>query len=263
MTDDLNRIMVVKIGGVALGSQDTTLADIVELQRRGTPLVVVHGGGNVVTEWLERQRIPVRFVRGERVTDAAALEIVTAVLKGFINARIVAAVNASGGRAVGITGIDGAMLKAAVRDDDMGYVGRITEVDTTLLKTLLAGGLTPVMAPLGQRIFDGEPVSPYHLNINGDVAAGEIAAAIGAARLVFLTDVAGIMDGDGRVIDSLTAAAAGELVSQGQATGGMIPKINAARRALSAGVTARIIDGTAPHALLGEFERGDGGTTIQ
>jgi acetylglutamate kinase len=263
MTDNLNGIMVVKIGGVALGSQDTTLADIVELQRRGVPLVIVHGGGNVITSWLERQQIPVRFVRGERVTDAAALEIVTAVLKGVINARITSAVNALGGRAVGITGIDGAILKATVRDDDMGYVGRIIEVDTTLLKTLLAGGLVPVMAPLGQRIFDGEPAAPHHLNINGDIAAGEIAAAIGPARLVFLTDVAGIMDGDGRVIGSLSAAGAGELVSRGQATGGMIPKVNAALRALSAGVTARIIDGTAPHALLGEIENGGGGTTIQ
>jgi acetylglutamate kinase len=263
MTDALNGIMVVKIGGVALGSGDTTLADIVALQRRGVPLIIVHGGGNVITSWLERQQIPVRFVRGERVTDAAALEIVTAVLKGVINAQITSAVNALGGHAVGITGIDGAILKAVVRDDDMGYVGRITEVDTTLLKVLLADGLVPVMAPLGQRIFDGEPVSPYHLNINGDVAAGEIAAAIGAERLVFLTDVAGIMDGDGRIIDSLTAAAAGELVSQGQATGGMIPKINAARHALSAGVTARIVDGTAPHALLGEIENGTGGTTIR
>jgi len=261
MTGEAIKPMVVKIGGVALDNGDTTLADIVALQKRGVPLVVVHGGGNTVSQWLERQGTPVRFVRGERVTDTAALEVVTAVLRGVINAGITAAINSQGGRAVGLSGIDGATLQAVVRDDDMGYVGRIVRVDTSLLRALLKDGLVPVIAPLSQRIFEGETKPPRHLNVNGDIAAGEIAVALGAARLVFLSDVAGVLDEAGRVISDLTVAAAGEMVRQGQASGGMIPKINASLRALSAGAVARIIDGTGPHALLGETE--GGGTTIR
>ena len=261
MTGKTIKPMVVKIGGVALDNGDTTLADIVTLQKRRMPLVVVHGGGNTVSRWLERQGTPARFVRGERVAGTAALEVVTAVLRGVINAEITAAINARGGRAVGLSGIDGAILQAVVRDDDMGYVGEIVRVDTSLLRALLKDGLVPVIAPLSQRIFEGEPSPPRHLNVNGDIAAGEIAVALGAARLVFLSDVAGVLDEAGRVISDLPAAAAREMVERGQASGGMIPKINASLRALSAGAVARIIDGTGPHALLGET--GGGGTTIR
>lgn len=261
MKDDLTGIMVVKIGGVALGKGDTTLSDIVEMQLRGVPLVIIHGGGNTVTEWMKRQQIETRFVRGERYTDGPALETVAAVLKGVINARLTAAVNAIGGRAVGLTGIDGAILKSVLRED-MGYVGKIINVDVSLLRTLLLDGQIPVLAPLSQRIVDGEPEPPNYLNVNGDIAAGEIAATIGASKLVFMTDVPGIKDARGHVIDHLSGEEAAKLIEIGLADGGMIPKITAARRALSAGAVARIIDGTVPHALLGELEDGHGGTTI-
>ena len=255
----MNHITVIKIGGTVTTREDTTYEDIVTLQRRGLPLVLVHGGGNRVTEWLTRLGTPTRFVRGERVTDAPTLEVVTAVLGGLVNKEIVGRINALGGRAAGITGADGALLQASVRDDDMGFVGQVENVDITIITALLEAGLTPVVGTLGQRL-GAEP--PHLLNINGDVVAGEIAAAVGAARLVFMTDVAGILGADGKLCESLTPDAAQALVDGGIAVGGMIPKIRAGLRALAAGVRTRIIDGTAPHALLQEIDGSYRGTTI-
>jgi len=255
----MNDISVVKIGGTAMSGEDTTFEDIVTLQGRGLPLVLVHGGGNRVTEWLERLGTPTRFVRGERVTDAPTLEVVTAVLGGLVNKEITAKINALGGRAAGITGADGGVLKASVRDDDMGFVGQVESIDITLITTLLEAGLVPVVGTLGQRLG---AAPPHLLNINGDVVAGEIAAAVGAARLVFMTDVAGILGADGSLCESLTPDGAQALVDGGIAVGGMIPKIRAGLRALAAGTPTRIIDGTAPHALLKEIDGSYRGTTI-
>ena len=187
-------ITVIKIGGTAISGQDTTPADIAEVQRRGLPLVVVHGGANRLNEWLQRQGTPTKFVRGERVTDAATLEMVAAVLGGLVNKEITARINALGGRAVGITGVDGALLQAVPREAEMGFVGEIEKVDTTVLTVLLAAGLVPVVGNLGQRLSGGPP---HMLNINGDIIAGEIAAALGVKKLVFMTDVAGVRDAAG------------------------------------------------------------------
>jgi acetylglutamate kinase len=255
-------VVVVKIGGFTLDKRDTTVEDIVSVQKQGRPLVIVHGGGNAVTGWLKRQGVETRFVRGERVTDATALEVVVAVLAGLVNKQLVAAINSRGGRAVGISGVDGALIESRMKDKDMGYVGMVVRVNPQPLEALLPAGFVPVVSPVSLYSVDRPSGAVPLININGDPVAGELAVALGAARLVFLTDVAGVSDDSGKVLEKLTAAEAGALIASGVASGGMIPKINACRRALEAGAVARIIDGRAPHALLNELEDKGGGTTI-
>ncbi len=266
---------VVKIGGATFGGHDpvdsdvvdadVVVADIVALQRRGRRLVVVHGGGKLVTEWLDRQGVETRFVRGERVTDRPGLEVATAVLAGLVNKEIVAAINCLGGRAVGISGVDGALAQSRVRKDaiDMGFVGEVVTVDPSVLTALLDAGFVPVVSPVSLNAIDRADGAPGILNVNGDPLAGEIAAAIGADKLVFLTDVAGISDETGNVIAHLSAEEAEGLVASGVASGGMIPKVNACLKALAAGSTACVIDGRAAHALLDTVEGEAAGTTIE
>jgi acetylglutamate kinase len=258
----MSNIIVVKIGGSTFDSQDTTIEDIVTLQKQGKLLVVVHGGGNLITEWLARQGVSTRFVRGERVTDAAALEVVTAILAGLVNKEIVAAINSRGGQAVGISGIDGALIQGRMKDREMGYVGTVVKVNPASLEALLSAGFIPVVSPLGLHSVDRPDDAPEIVNINGDPVAGEIAAALGAERLIFLTDVAGVCDQSGSVINQLSTGEAEALIDSGAASGGMIPKINACLRALTSTSIARIIDGREPHALVKELEGRGGGTTI-
>ena len=258
----MNKITVVKLGGATLGSHDTALEDMVGLQRQGKSLVVVHGGGKLITEWLTKQNISSRFVRGERVTDRATLEVVTAVLAGLVNKEIVAAISNLGGRAVGISGVDGALIEGRIGDKEKGYVGALARVNTALLEALLKSGFIPVVAPVGLNSFDRPANAPPTLNFNADIVAGEIAAAIIAERLIFLTDVEGITDQSGEVLPQLSPGEAEALVASGVASGGMIPKIKACLRALSNTSTTCIIDGRQPHALLREIEGAGGGTTI-
>ncbi|MBI2852537.1 MAG: acetylglutamate kinase [Chloroflexi bacterium] len=259
----MDNTIVVKIGGSTLGSHDTTIEDIVTLQKQGKRVVVVHGGGKVITEWLAKQNIASLFVRGERVTDLLSLEVVVAVLAGLVNKEIVAAINSAGGRAAGISGIDGALLEGKAREPEMGYVGTVTRVNLTLLDMLLMTRFVPVIAPIGLNAFQDLPGAPKALNINADTAAGEIAAALGAERLVFLTDVPGILDGSGKLLRELSPSEAGDLIDSGVASGGMIPKVRAGLRTLSVGGTACIIDGREPHALLREIEGQSSGTTLR
>ncbi len=257
------KIIVVRLGGSTLGSYDTAIEDIVELQRQGKSLVVVHGGGRLITDWLTKQGISSRFVQGERVTDQATLEVVISVLAGLVNKEIVAAINGLGGRAVGVSGVDGALIEGKIRDKEMGYVGEVVKVNTALLESLLESGFVPVVATVGLNSFDRSGDAPRTLNFNADVIAGEIAAATGAERLIFLTDVAGILDQSDRLLPQLSPSEAETLVASGVALGGMIPKIKACLRALSSISTTCIIDGRQPHALLREIEGKGGGTTIK
>lgn len=259
----MNKVIVIKLGGATLGSHDATIEDVVKLQQQGKSLIIVHGGAKVVTEWLSQQGISTRFVRGERVTDEAALKMVTAVLGGLVNKEIVAAINGLGGQAIGITGIDGALLQGKIRDNEMGYVASIVNVNTALLEALLQSGYIPVIAPLTMHSFDRPDGAPLTLNINGDTVAGEIAAATKAERLIFLTDVAGIRDRSGRLIPRLLPGEAEALIASGTVSGGMIPKVKACLKALSTTSVTCIIDGRQPHALLREVEKGGMGTTIQ
>jgi acetylglutamate kinase len=241
---------VVKIGGSTLGSHDTSLKDLVTLQQEGVDVVVVHGGGPVITQWMQRQGIRPRFVNGLRVTDAASLEIVVAVLTGLINKELVALLHGMGGKAMGISGIDGGMLEARVANPDLGFVGEITKVNSEPIQALLDSGYIPMMAPLASQCRDGSDHAGGPLNINGDTVAGELAYTLGAERLIFLTDVPGVMDGNNRVLPRLDRRRASILLHSDVVKGGMIPKLEACLRALERAPVADIIDGRQPGALL-------------
>ena len=262
MGNKLGKVIVVKIGGATLGSHDTTIEDIVELQRQGKSLVVVHGGGKVITDWLEKRGLSTKFVNGERMTDEATLEVVVSVLAGLVNKGIVADINSLGGKAVGISGVDGAFIQGRIKDKKLGYIGEVVKITPAPLEALLKSGYIPVVAPVSLHLIDKPNKAPKVLNINADAVAGEIAAAIGAERLIFLTDVVGVCDQSGNLLPRLLPGDAEALVASGVASGGMIPKIKACLRALSGTSTARIIDGRQPHALLNEIEGKGGGTTI-
>jgi acetylglutamate kinase len=238
--------VVVKIGGSTLGQHDTTLDDLAALQREGGRAVVVHGGGNSVSAWLKRLDLPSRFVRGLRVTDAAALEVVVAVLAGLVNKQLVADLGARGVPAVGVCGADGGLIAAMVEEPGLGRVGAVRAVDTGLLSALTGAGYLPVIAPIGWTKDDG---AGGLLNINADTVAGEIAAALGARALVFLTDVPAVLGADGAPLAALDADEAAALIAGGTITAGMIPKVEACRRATAGGGVARIVDGRVAGAL--------------
>ena len=220
----------MKIGGSTLGSHDTTLIDLVKLQKAGEEVVVVHGGGNVISRWMQRQGIPPRFVGGLRVTDAESLEIVVAVLGGLINKELVSLMEQLGGKCIGLSGIDNCMLACGIANPELGYVGDIQAVNSEPIRAVLDSGCIPMIAPLGVHHFDGSENAGKPLNINGDTVAGELARELQAERLVFLTDVAGVMDGGGRVIPRLDRRLANTLLNSGVAGGGMIPKLQACLR---------------------------------
>jgi acetylglutamate kinase len=256
----MQRPIVIKIGGSTLGSHDTTLQDVVDLQKKGVPVVVVHGGGKLITDWLSKQGVASEFILGERVTDKPSLDVVVAVLAGLVNKELVTQLNSLGGKAVGISGADGPVLFGKIKDNKLGYVGEIEKVDAGYIKLLLESGYTPVIAPVGYLKGDGDV---RLLNVNADTAAGEIGAALGAEKLIFLTDVAGVCDKSGKLIPQMTKGEAQALMDSGVASGGMIPKLKACLTALKGRATACIIDGRQPHALLNEIEKSGTGTTIK
>lgn len=253
--------LVIKIGGSTLGSGDTTVMDLVALQKRGVSLVIVHGGGAMVTDWLKKLGVPTTFVHGLRVTDAETIRVVTAVLAGLANKELVAAVELAGGKAIGLSGIDAALLKAEITDMSLGLVGEVVSVDTAVLEMVLKSGYMAILAPISLNV-KGAVGNDMALNVNGDTAAGEIAAAMGAERLIFLTDVPGVCDKSGKLIPKLSASECEEIIASGVAKGGMEPKIRACIRALKSVKVARIIDGRKPHALLNEVDGPGQGTTL-
>jgi len=258
------KVIVVKIGGSTLGTHDTTLEDLVELQQQGESLVVVHGGAKVTSEWLARLGIPTSFVKGLRVTDAETLKVVTAALSGLVNKELVVAIQSLGGKAISLSGCDGNLLQASIKSRELGYVGEIVTVDATPLKLLLDAGYMPVVSPVSCGFAGGRMTL---LNVNGDTAAGEIAAALTAEKLIFLTDVDGIHDESGKAIPSLNLAMANDLLSSGAASGGMVPKIEASLTALTTTNVVRIMDGRVAHALRDDIagqaqQIKSGGTTI-
>ncbi|MDA0263621.1 MAG: acetylglutamate kinase [Chloroflexi bacterium] len=254
--------IVIKIGGSTLGSHDTSLKDLVRLQGEGREVVVVHGGGNVISQWMQRQGLAPQFVGGLRVTDAPSLEIVVAVLGGLINKELVSLMHEFGGRSVGLSGVDGCMVEAKIGNPDLGFVGEVTSVNSALIRAVLDNGFIPMIAPIGVHVRDGSANAGSPLNINGDTVAGELAYALEAEQLIFLTDVAGVMDGGGRVIRRLDRRRANILFNSGVIQGGMIPKLSACLRALEKSPLANIVDGRQPNAVL-DCVRGEStGTTI-
>ncbi|MEK7215379.1 MAG: acetylglutamate kinase [Chloroflexota bacterium] len=252
--------IVVKIGGSTLGAHDTTLEDLVTLQRQGTIPVVVHGGGAAISHWLKIHDIPSTFVRGLRITDAAGLEVVTAVLAGVVNKTLVAGLLALGGSAVGLSGVDGGVVEGRVQDAALGYVGEATRIQLGAITALLGAGFMPVLSTVGYN--PSAAGEPRLLNFNADTVAGEIACAIGASRLIFLTDVPGVLDQEKRLLPELSAETAAALIEDGTAAGGMIPKLEACLVARSRGAESWIIDGRAPHTLLAAVTGSPNGTRI-
>jgi acetylglutamate kinase len=258
--DGAERPIVVKLGGSTLGAHDTSLRDIAEARRSGRRIVIVHGGGAMISAWLDRAGIEARFVRGLRVTDASALEVVVAVLAGVVNKQLVAVLAALGAPAIGLSGADSMVLQARRYDDELGFVGKINRVNPYPVEELLRLGYLPVIAPIAIDTDDG--AKPQLLNTNADTAAGEIAAALGAELLVFLTDVEGVLDDAKRLLPRLTVTDAKALIASGVVAGGMIPKIEAAVRASTAGAATRIVSGTSTGALAAVIAGSGGGTTI-
>ncbi|MCE8515547.1 acetylglutamate kinase [Ruegeria pomeroyi] len=244
-------IVVIKLGGHAMGSDEgmeSFARDVVLLRQVGVNPVVVHGGGPMINAMLDKLGIQSDFVNGKRVTDAATVEVVEMVLSGVVNKRIVQAINRQGGKAVGLSGKDANLMVCDQTDPELGFVGTPAEMNPDLLRNLFAHDIIPVIAPLGAG-RNGET-----FNINGDTAAGAIAGALKADRLLLLTDVSGVKNGAGEVLTELKAAQIREMVADGTIAGGMIPKTETALDALEKGVRAVVIlDGRAPNAVLLEL----------
>jgi acetylglutamate kinase len=265
------RTFVIKYGGHAMGDDNLASVfanDIVLLKQIGVHPVVVHGGGPQIGRMLERLKIKSEFIDGLRVTDAETVEIVEMVLSGTINKQIVSAINTAGGTAIGISGKDGGLIQASKlrrtrRDEnsniekilDLGFVGEPQQINPQILTSLEQSGMIPVIAPIGA----GANGETY--NINADTVAGAIAAAVGASRLLLLTDVIGVLDKDGELLSDLTVERVRSLREDGTITGGMIPKLETCVEAVSKGVDAAVIlDGRVPHSMLLEIftDRGIG-----
>lgn len=266
---------VVKYGGHAMGDAEAArdfAEDVVLLKAVGINPIVVHGGGPQIGAMLERLKIKSEFIDGLRVTDQATVEVVEMVLAGSINKQVVTAINGAGGTGIGLSGKDGRLIEArklrrSVRDPgsniekllDLGFVGEPTRVNPEILRTLQNSNIIPVVAPVGV----GEHGETY--NINADTAAGAIAAAMGASKLLMLTDVAGVLNKEKHLIPTLTTKDALVLMGDGTISGGMIPKLETCLDAVRGGVqAAHILDGRIPHVLLLELFTAHGvGTMIE
>lgn len=266
-------IVVVKYGGHAMGDEEVArhfAEDIVLLEQSGVNPVVVHGGGPQIGAMLEKLGIKSQFAAGLRITDKATVEIVEMVLAGSINKQIVGYINAAGGKAIGLCGKDGNMVIAkkasrTITDPesqieqavDLGFVGEPDKVDTTVLDQILRRELIPVLAPVAAASDGGT------YNVNADTFAGAIAGALGAKRLLMLTDVPGVLDKNKQLIPELTIAEARRLIADGTVSGGMIPKVETCIYALEQGVEGVVIlDGKVPHSVLLELLTDHGAGTL-
>lgn len=245
----VGKTVVVKMGGSALSSEHTVLQDIIWLKNLQVNVVLVHGGGDDISNWLKRIGKDSKTVKGLRVTDEETMEVVKMVLVGKVQQELVAAINGLGGEAIGISGLDGKLFECEryTGEGDLGLVGRIKRVNLRPVTAALNEGYIPVVTPIGL----GEGGVTY--NINADLGAGELAAALRAEKLIFLTDVIGIQDKAGELISELNVNKVPELVDSGVLTGGMLPKVEAAGRALERVKRVHIIDGRVPHALVREM----------
>ena len=252
--------VVIKFGGHAMGNDEameTFARDIVLMQQVGVNPVIVHGGGPMINEMLDRLNIKSDFFNGKRVTDEPTMEVVEMVLSGRVNKRIVQAINKQGGQAVGLSGKDAKLITCDQEDPKLGLVGTPRNINPTLLNHLFDADMIPVIAPLGSG-DNGET-----FNINGDTAAGSIAAALNADRLLLLTDVSGVKNTDGETLAELTPKDIKDLIASGEISGGMIPKTETALNAIEGGVRAVVIlDGRAPNACLLELYTDHGAGTL-
>src|SRR5579859_1316728 len=250
------KTLVIKLGGSTLEYQRGVLQDIVWLHALGARPVLVHGGGPYINEWLKKLQLPTRFENGLRVTDAQTLEVVRMVLLGQVNQGLVLMASQMGGKAVGLSGTDGGMVRAHIADERLGFVGEIEAIDPAPVQTLINEGYIPVIAPLG------EGPEGSCLNINADLVAAHIAGALNAEKLIFLSNVVGICRADGELISELSEAEAKKLIEEGVINGGMIPKVDACLDALAAVPRVHIVDGREEHVLLRELFTNQGAGTM-
>jgi acetylglutamate kinase len=223
----------------------------------GAKPVLVHGGGPYINEWLTKLQLPTRFENGLRVTDAATLEVVRMVLRGQVNQELVLMASQMGGKAIGLSGTDGGMVRAHIANERLGFVGEIDSVDASAVQVLIDQGYLPIIAPLG------EGPNGTCLNINADLVASHLAGALDAEKLIILSNVAGICRTDGSLISEITEVEARELIQEGVISGGMIPKIDACLEALETVRRVHIVDGREEHVLLRELFTDQGvGTMI-
>lgn len=248
------KTIVVKYGGNAM-KDDTTIAsfarDIVLMKSVGMNPVVVHGGGPQIGSHLEKLGKKSEFIEGMRVTDEETMDVVEMMLGGLVNKAVVSALNQQGGRAVGLTGKDGGLIRAKkmlIKGQDIGQVGEIEKIDPRVISHLEQGGFIPVIAPVGA----GEHGEAF--NINADVAAGKIAAVLQAEKVMFLTNAAGVLDKHSKILTGLTVTQVESLIADGTISGGMVPKVRYALDAVNSGVkSAHIIDGRVEHSVLLEL----------
>ena len=252
--------VVIKLGGHAMGSDQAMknfANDVVLMRQVGVNPVIIHGGGPMINEMLQRLNIKSNFIDGKRVTDHATMEVVEMVLSGVVNKKIVQAINVAGGRAVGLSGKDANLMICEQTDQDLGLVCTPKQMDPSILRTLFDQSMIPVIAPLGA----GHKGETY--NVNGDTAAGAIAGALKADRLLLLTDVSGVKNDIGEVVTDLTASQIRKMTLDGTISGGMIPKTETALDAIASGVRAVvIIDGRASNACLLELFTDHGAGSI-
>ena len=245
-------VVVVKFGGNAMGDDEAMAEfarDMVLMKQVGVHPVVVHGGGPMINDMLSKLGIKSEFVRGKRVTDKATVEVVEMILSGLVNKRIVQAIMDAGGRAVGISGKDDDLMVCEADDPELGYVGRPVEMNVQVLRDLYAAGIIPVIAPVGTGMKDNET-----FNVNGDTAAGAIAGALKADRLLLLTDVPGVKNAEGHVMTQITPDEIRQMTAEGVISGGMIPKTETALMAIDQGTRAvSIVNGKVPNAALLEL----------
>jgi acetylglutamate kinase len=242
------QIVVIKVGGNAIEkAKEQTLLDIVLLRYVGMQPLLVHGGGPEITAMSERLGLTPQFKNGLRVTDDKTMEVVKMVLTGKVSPDLVASLNRLGGQAVGMSGEDGPSIIAEPLSAEMGFVGKVIQVNAEPITALLSRGYVPVIASIGLG-YDG-----HAYNINADTVAAEIAVALGAAKLILLTDVPGVQGADGGVVAVMSRDDAQRRIETGEVTGGMIPKLQACLRSLDRVPLAHIIDGRVPHALLLEL----------
>lgn len=252
------KTFVIKYGGAAMTAdllKESFARDVVMMDFIGMNPVIVHGGGPQIGEALKKMGIESKFHNGMRITDDRTMDVVEMVLAGDINKEIVSLINHNGGKAVGLSGKDGGLIRAQPLSSDLGRVGKVAEIDPTVLTTLDQGRFIPVIAPVG---VDEKGQS---LNINADLVAGAVAEALKAEKLVLLTDVEGVKDQKGNLLSTLKTGEACRLMEEGVISGGMIPKVECVLKALASGVkSAHIIDGRVEHAVLLEIftDRGVG-----
>lgn len=267
------KTIVVKFGGNAMvdpALHEDFARDVVLMKLVGMNPVVVHGGGPQIGALLEKLNIQSEFIEGMRVTDAQTMDVVEMVLGGGVNKEIVSSINRNGGKAIGVSGKDGQMIRAkkmtvsrsgpehgAPEIVDIGHVGEVDQIDTEVLQVILDSNFIPVIAPIGV----GEDGSTY--NINADLVAGTLAQVLQAEKLMLLTNIAGLLDKQGNILTGLTTEQVDELIADGTISGGMLPKIRCALAAVKSGVnTAHIIDGRVPHAVLLETFTDEGMGTL-